>query len=81
VNSFASHGDAEIRVDKDRLWQALKDMATVGPGVAGGNNRQALSYEDGAARTLFCQWCHAAGMETLVDQMGNIFAFRQGTDP
>jgi N-carbamoyl-L-amino-acid hydrolase len=56
-------------------------MAEVGPGIAGGNNRQALTDEDAAARALFARWCQEAGMEIRVDQMGNIFAIRSGMDP
>ncbi|SIT39240.1 Amidase, hydantoinase/carbamoylase family [Paraburkholderia piptadeniae] len=73
--------DRDTRVDQDRLWASLMAMAQVGPGVAGGNNRQALTDEDGAARTLFARWCQDADMEIQVDQMGNIFAMRPGTDP
>lgn len=73
--------DSEIRVDQSRLWNSLMDMAKIGPGVAGGNNRQALTDEDGVARTLFARWCQEAGMQISVDQMGNIFACRPGKDP
>ncbi|TDR31889.1 hypothetical protein DES43_1301, partial [Aquamicrobium defluvii] len=27
-----------LRIDPDRLWGSLMEMARVGPGVAGGNN-------------------------------------------
>jgi N-carbamoyl-L-amino-acid hydrolase len=70
----------DLRVDERRLWRALMEMAEVGPGIAGGNNRQALTDEDGEARALFRRWCEEAGMEVGVDQMGNIFACRPGTD-
>ena len=32
-----------LRANGDRLWDALMEMAKIGPGVAGGNNRQALT--------------------------------------
>lgn len=70
-----------LSVDGDRLWQSLMRMAEIGPGVAGGNNRQALTDEDGVARTLFRQWCDEAGLNLTIDQMGNMFARRPGTDP
>ncbi|GAB3629146.1 amidase, hydantoinase/carbamoylase family protein [Pandoraea terrae] len=73
--------DANLRVNGSRLWESLREMAKVGPGVAGGNNRQALTDEDGQARALFRRWCEDAGMQVSVDQMGNIFATRAGTDP
>ena len=39
-----------LRANGDRLWDALMEMAKIGPGVAGGNNRQALTDEDSDAR-------------------------------
>ena len=57
------------------------EMAKIGPGIAGGNNRQTLTDEDGEGRHLFKSWCEAAGLEMGVDQMGTMFARREGTDP
>jgi len=70
-----------MKIDDARLWDSLMEMAKIGPGVAGGNNRQTLTDEDGAARRLFADWCEAAGMTMGVDTMGNMFARREGTDP
>jgi len=70
-----------LQIDSDRLWDSLMEMAKIGPGVAGGNNRQALTDADGEARELFQTWCLDAGMTMGVDTMGNMFATRQGTDP
>ena len=70
-----------LRVDGQRLWNSLMDMALIGPGIAGGNNRQTLTDEDGEARALFQTWCEEAGLSMAVDQMGNMFATRDGTDP
>jgi beta-ureidopropionase / N-carbamoyl-L-amino-acid hydrolase len=57
------------------------EMAKIGPGIAGGNNRQTLTDEDGEGRKLFETWCKAAGLEMGLDQMGTMFARREGTDP
>ena len=70
-----------LKIDADRLWDSLMEMAKIGPGVAGGNNRQTLTDEDGEGRALFQRWCEAAGCEIGLDQMGNMFAMRAGTDP
>ena len=69
-----------LRINPDRLWDSLMEMAKIGPGIAGGNNRQTLTDEDGVARDLFKKWCLEAGMEMGVDSMGNMFATRAGTD-
>ncbi|MBU0779369.1 MAG: Zn-dependent hydrolase, partial [Alphaproteobacteria bacterium] len=70
-----------LRINPDRLWDTLMDMAKVGPGVAGGNNRQTLTDEDSEGRHLFAGWCAKAGCKMGVDSMGNMFARREGTDP
>lgn len=70
-----------LPVNGDRLWNTLMEMAKIGPGVAGGNNRQALTDEDAEGRALFQSWCDAAGLTMGVDTMGNMFAHRKGTDP
>ncbi|MDJ0949034.1 MAG: Zn-dependent hydrolase [Alphaproteobacteria bacterium] len=67
-----------LRIDGDRLWQSLMEMAAFGPGDKGGNRRLALSDEDKAGRDCFVRWCEAAGCTVTVDEMGNIFARRAG---
>nr|WP_170538339.1 Zn-dependent hydrolase [Ruegeria arenilitoris] len=70
-----------LRINGDRLWDSLMEMAKIGPGVAGGNNRQTLTDEDAEGRALFQKWCEEAGCTMGLDQMGNMFAMRPGTDP
>lgn len=72
---------ANLRINSARLWDSLDQMAQIGPGVAGGNNRQTLTDADSAGRHLFASWCKAAGLSMGVDTMGNMFATRAGTDP
>jgi N-carbamoyl-L-amino-acid hydrolase len=70
-----------LKVNGDRLWDSLMEMAKIGPGVAGGNCRLALSDFDREGRDLFVRWCKEAGCAIAVDKMGNIFARRPGSDP
>ena len=70
-----------LRIDSARLWDSLMEMAKIGPGVAGGNNRQTLTDDDAKGRALFQTWCEAAGMTMGVDKIGNMFATRAGEDP
>lgn len=72
---------SNLRINADRLWDSLMEMAKIGPGVAGGNNRQTLTDEDGEGRALFQKWCEAAGCTMGLDTMGNMFARLEGTDP
>ena len=69
-----------LRIDSDRLWQSLMDMAKIGPGAAGGNNRQALTDDDSTARHLFQSWCEAECLTLQTDKMGNMFARRDGSN-
>ncbi len=70
-----------LRINAERLWDSLMEMAKIGPGVAGGNNRQTLTDADSEGRKLFQKWCEDAGMTMAVDTMGNMFMTRPGTDP
>ncbi|MDF0599565.1 Zn-dependent hydrolase [Psychromarinibacter sp. C21-152] len=70
-----------LRINGDRLWESIMEMARIGPGVAGGNNRQTLTDADAEGRALFQSWCEAAGLSMGLDTMGNMFARREGTDP
>ncbi len=68
------------KTNRDRLWDMLMEMARIGPGVAGGNNRQTLTDDDRKGRDLFAGWCKDAGLSMSVDSMGNMFARRAGSD-
>jgi beta-ureidopropionase / N-carbamoyl-L-amino-acid hydrolase len=70
-----------LRINPDRLWDSLMQMAQIGPGIAGGNNRQTLTDADSEGRHLFQRWCEGAGLTMGVDEMGTMFATRPGTDP
>ncbi|MDX8491347.1 Zn-dependent hydrolase [Mesorhizobium sp. VK22B] len=70
-----------LRVNSDRLWDSIMEMAKIGPGIAGGNNRQTLTDSDKQGRELFKSWCDEAGLTMGVDQMGTMFMTRAGTDP
>ena len=70
-----------LRINPDRLWDSLMEMAKIGPGIAGGNNRQTLTDSDKEGRALFKRWCDASGLSMGVDKMGTMFMTRPGTDP
>ena len=72
---------SNMKINSDRLWDSIMEMAKIGPGIAGGNNRQTLTDDDAAGRALFQQWCVDAGCSMGLDQMGTMFARREGTDP
>lgn len=70
-----------LLVNHERLWDSIMEMAKIGPGVAGGNNRQTLTDDDAKGRDLFKRWCEQADMTLGLDRMGTMFATRPGEDP
>ena len=70
-----------LRINPDRLWDSIHELAEIGPGIAGGNNRQTLTDDDKRGRELFKRWCDGAGLTMGVDTMGTMFMRREGTDP
>lgn len=66
------------KIDTTRLWDTHMAMARLGATAKGGVNRQALTEEEAAARTLFIGWAEAAGCTVETDAVGNIFARRPG---
>ena len=69
---------ALARVNGERQWDSLMEMAQIGGTPKGGVSRLALTDEDRRGRDLFVAWCTAAGCSIRVDAMGNIFARRAG---
>lgn len=76
MNERAS--DTNLRVNGERLWVSLMEMAKVGATEKGGNCRLALTDLDREGRDLFVRWCKEAGCSIQIDKMGNIFARRPG---
>ena len=72
--------ETNISINSERLWDSLMTMAKIGPGIAGGNNRQTVTVEDGEARKLLQKWSEDAGMTMKVDELGSMFFKREGTD-
>src|SRR4029077_15145052 len=69
-----------LRINGERLWDTIHEIAEIGPGVRGGSNRQTLTDADRDGRFLFKRWCEDAGMTVGVDSMGTMFARRKGAD-
>ena len=68
-----------LRVNGERLWRSLMELARIGATPKGGVKRLALTETDRQGRDCFVAWAHEAGLETRVDAIGNIFAVRSGT--
>jgi hypothetical protein len=70
-----------LRVNGERLWASLMELAQIGATSKGGVCRLAASDLDGEARRLFIGWCETAGCTVRIDMIGNIFARRPGREP
>jgi N-carbamoyl-L-amino-acid hydrolase len=70
-----------LRIAGDRLWESLTETAKFGATAKGGLCRLTLSEEDAQVRRWFVAACEAAGCTVSLDEIGDIFARREGSDP
>ena len=73
--------DSGLRVDGNRLNQRFVDLARYGKNAEGGIDRVAFSDADIESRPYLKQSMAAAGLEVQVDEAGNIFGRRPGSEP
>ncbi|MFQ5971210.1 MAG: M20 family metallo-hydrolase [Alphaproteobacteria bacterium] len=67
-------------VDQERLWRWHMEIARFGATGRGGVNRQALTPEEAEARVQVLAWARELGFAASVDDIGNLFIRREGTD-
>ena len=70
----------ELTVNSSRLWESLMEMAEIGKAPENGVSRPALSKEDGKARDLLTESIKPFVDEMMVDEVGNMFFIKQGTN-
>ena len=69
---------SNLRINGDRLWQSLMELAEIGATKKGGVCRLALTDLDKQGRDLVTRWAHEAGMTVTIDKIGNGFMRRPG---
>jgi N-carbamoyl-L-amino-acid hydrolase len=69
-----------ISCNQERLEDKIKTFSKFGDTGKGGITRFSLSLEALAARAEFCKRCEALGMETVTDDMANIYATIPGEE-
>jgi N-carbamoyl-L-amino-acid hydrolase len=69
-----------MRINRKRLEESMEALGRVGATAKGGLNRVALTDDDRRGRDLLVEWMREAGLSVTVDQMGNIFGQRAGSD-
>ena len=57
-----------LRIDADRLWSSLMELAKIGGTEKGGVCRIALTDLDRQGRDLFVRWAKEAGCTIKVDK-------------
>lgn len=67
-----------MKVNAERLWQMLMDMAKIGATDRGGNTRLALTDEDVQGRALLIEWAKQINLSIHYDQIGNLILRREG---
>ena len=67
-----------LRINGDRLWKALMELAEIGGTAKGGVCRLALTDLDKQGRDLVTRWAKEAGMSVVIDKIGNGFMRRPG---
>jgi N-carbamoyl-L-amino-acid hydrolase len=71
----------ELRINGERLWNSLMELARIGATPKGGVKRLALTDLDRQGRDLVVRWGREAGLAVTVDQIGNVFMRREGRNP
>jgi beta-ureidopropionase / N-carbamoyl-L-amino-acid hydrolase len=69
------------KINGERLWGSLMDLAKIGATPKGGVKRLALTEVDRQGRDQFVRWARGAGLAVRWDAVGNIFARREGAEP
>ncbi|MFZ6767362.1 Zn-dependent hydrolase [Undibacterium sp. Di26W] len=70
-----------LRINGDRLWASLMELAQIGATQKGGVKRLALTDLDKQGRDLVVSWAKQAGLTVTIDQIGNVFMRRAGKNP
>ena len=67
-----------LRINGQRLWDSLMELAKIGATPKGGVCRLTLTDLDRQGRDLVCKWAREAGMTVTIDKIGNGFMRRPG---
>ena len=78
MNTTTALDIANIRINGDRLWSSLMELAQIGATPKGGVCRLTLTDLDKQGRDLVTQWAREAGLSVTIDKIGNGFMRRAG---
>lgn len=69
---------SSLRINGQRLWDSLMELAQIGATPKGGVCRLTLTDLDKQGRDLVLGWAREAGMSVTIDKIGNAFMRRPG---
>ena len=69
---------SHLRINGERLWASLMELAQIGATPKGGVCRLTLTDLDKQGRDLVTRWAREAGMSVTIDKIGNGFMRRPG---
>jgi len=72
---------SNLRINIERMMRRIHELAEIGATEDGGVCRLALSDEDRAGRDQFIKWCEELDCTVRIDDIGNIFARKEGAYP
>jgi N-carbamoyl-L-amino-acid hydrolase len=70
-----------VELDRERFVETMKEQAEIGATENGGLHRLTLSDDDKRIRDWFREQMEAEDLDVRVDEFGNMFGRREGTDP
>jgi N-carbamoyl-L-amino-acid hydrolase len=73
--------ELSLRIDGERLWRTVMELAGIGATPKGGVARLALTDLDRDGRDWVVARARDAGLAVSIDRIGNIFIRRAGRDP
>ena len=78
MNSATQDDIESIRINGERLWGSLMELAKIGATPKGGVCRLTLTDLDKQGRDLVLGWAREAGLTITIDKIGNGFMRRAG---
>ncbi|SDJ04304.1 N-carbamoyl-L-amino-acid hydrolase [Natribacillus halophilus] len=70
-----------MKINGSRLMETIETSAVIGATENGGLHRLTLSKEDEEMRATFTRWLETAELQVTVDDFGNMYGRREGTNP
>ncbi|WP_273836988.1 Zn-dependent hydrolase [Halococcus sp. PRR34] len=78
TETYTESNRTEVRINSERLRRRFDEFNEIAATEKEGVNRPSLSDANREARDQLVEWFEKVGLETTIDEMGNIFGRRKG---